>query len=259
MSTSASAPCLNCGQPELTGNYCPACGQKRPHRLSVRHVLHEIVHSFTHADSTIGRYIMQVLLQPGQVVADYLAGRRKRYFNPFQFLLLVVGFAAAAAALLHYYDLTGNEMQQRYASHMAALHVARVGEYFRYVGKYYNIWWLLLLLPIYSLFTWLIYRPRGLNYAESFFVHVVIGSAFHLYLLALWLGLWALQIKVQAVNNIGNSLQVLIILLYLVLVSRQALGLRWVGAIWRATLVVVLSIMASVGLNYVAFHLYVFR
>jgi hypothetical protein len=45
-----------------------------------------------------------VLLRPGQLVADYLAGRRKRHFNPFQFLLLAVGLATPLGGKLRYYD-----------------------------------------------------------------------------------------------------------------------------------------------------------
>ncbi|WP_410503458.1 DUF3667 domain-containing protein [Hymenobacter sp. AT01-02] len=98
------------------GQYCPQCGQPRPHRLSVRHVLHELLHVFTHADKSIFAYTGHVLLRPGQVVADYLAGRRKRYFNPFQFLLLVVGAATLLTTVGHYYEATGHGLQQRLQS-----------------------------------------------------------------------------------------------------------------------------------------------
>jgi hypothetical protein len=255
MSVPNLTACPNCTFPEFTTRFCPECGQKRPHRLSVGHVLHELLHVFTHA--VVG-YVPQVLLHPGRIVADYLAGRRKHYFNPFQFLLLVVGFAAAAAALLHYYDVIGDVTQRRYGR-MGAVQAARMGEYFHYLGKYYNLWWLLLLLPVYSLLTWLVYRRQGLNYAECFFVHVIIGSAFHVYQIVLWLALWALRIQVQAMSNTASLLQVLTVLLYLALISRQGLGMRWGPAIGRASLVVVLSVVASAGLNYLAFYLYVFR
>ncbi|WP_165903931.1 DUF3667 domain-containing protein [Hymenobacter gummosus] len=65
-------------------------------------MLHELVHVFTHADKSIFGFVGQVLLRPARVVADYLAGRRKRYFNPFQFLLLIVGLATLLAVKLHY-------------------------------------------------------------------------------------------------------------------------------------------------------------
>jgi hypothetical protein len=253
-----AAFCLNCNHPLPSGSFCPQCGQRHPHRLTVGHVAHELFHVFTHADNTLVGYVPQLLFQPGRLVADYLAGRRKRYFNPFQFLLLVVGLATAAAALLHYYEATGAEMQRRFMGQMPAEQLARMVNYFNYLGKYYNVWWLLLALPMYSLFTWLVYRNRGLNYAESFFVHVIIGSAFNLYLALIWLGLWAIHYKVLATNSVAPAVQVLVILIYLVLIGRNGLSLNWPSATWRALLTVLLSVAGSYLLNMVVFRWYVF-
>ena len=256
---SATAACLNCNHQLPSGAFCPNCGQKHPHRLTVGHVAHEIFHVFTHADNTIIGYIPRLLLQPGRVVADYLAGRRKRYFNPFQFLLIIIGLATAATAILHYYEATGLEMQARYANRMPAENMARMVRYFKYVGKYYNLWWLLLALPLYAFFTWLIYRKRGLNYAESFFVNVIIGSAFNVYLTLFMLSMWALSFKASASNNLASGLQVVVILLYLILIGRQGLGLTWTGAGWRALVTVLLNVAGSLALNALAFRWYVFR
>ncbi|WP_375434745.1 DUF3667 domain-containing protein [uncultured Hymenobacter sp.] len=254
----STARCLNCTHPLLSGSFCPQCGQRQPHRLTVGHVVHELVHVFTHADNTIVGYVPQLLFHPGRLVADYLAGRRKRYFNPFQFLLLVVGLATAAAALLHYYEATGAEMQRRFTGRMPADQLARMVNYFNYLGKYYNVWWLLLALPMYSFFTWLIYRNRKLNYAESFFVHVVVGSAFNLYLALIWFVLWAMQYKVLATTSVAPAVQVFVVLLYLSLIGRNGLGLSWAGASWRALLTVVLSAAGSYILNTIVFRWYVF-
>jgi hypothetical protein len=221
-------------------------------------VAHEVFHVFTHADNTIVGYLPQLLLRPGRVVADYLAGRRRRYFNPFQFLLLMVGLTTAAAALLHYYEATGVEMQRRFAGRMPAEQLARMVQYFNYLGKYYNLWWLLLALPMYSFFTWLVYRRRGLNYAESFFVHIVIGSAFNLYLALLLFAMWLGHFKASASNSVAPGVQALVVLLYLVLVGQQGLGFSWGGASWRALLIVLLSAAGSYALNMLVFRWYVF-
>ena len=139
--TRAIVDCVNCGQSVVAGPYCSHCGQQRPHRLSLAHVLHEIVHVFTHADKSIFAFAGQVLVRPGRVVADYLAGRRKRYFNPFQFLLLAVGLATLLSVQLHYYEDIGQALQPSFRSRNApAEEVARVGEYFYALGKFFNVW-----------------------------------------------------------------------------------------------------------------------
>lgn len=82
--------CLNCGQ-NLTGPFCSQCGQKETHRYTVGHVLHELLHVFTHADKGIFSFAKNILVKPGTVALDLVEGRRKRYFNLFQYLLLIVG------------------------------------------------------------------------------------------------------------------------------------------------------------------------
>ncbi|WP_400191861.1 DUF3667 domain-containing protein [Hymenobacter sp. B81] len=251
----AAAACPNCQQPLADGPYCPHCGQQRPHRLSVPHLLHELLHVFTHADKSIFGYAAQVLLHPGRVVADYLAGRRKRYFNPFQFLLIAVGLVTTLNLLLKFFEGTAAGVQRGFRGRMPAANLERVGEYFHYVGKYYNLWWLLLLLPLFALVTWLVYHRR-LNYAEAFFVHVVTGSAFHLWYLA---GVFPLLWLTHGNPGIyASSFQNLMLLVYLVLVGRQGLQLSWAGAIWRATAVMALGMALSWAINYVAFRWYVF-
>ncbi len=81
--------CLNCNT-VYVGSYCHQCGQKAVHRYTVGHVLHEIVHVFTHADKGIFSFAWQLITRPGKVALDLVEGRRKRYFNLFQYLLIIV-------------------------------------------------------------------------------------------------------------------------------------------------------------------------
>jgi hypothetical protein len=93
--------CRNCDRALAEGSvFCAACGQKVIHeRLSVRESLHEFWHAAIHADRSVLVLIRQLALRPGYVARDYVEGRRKRYFGPFAFLLLIVSIAAAAVAL----------------------------------------------------------------------------------------------------------------------------------------------------------------
>jgi Protein of unknown function (DUF3667) len=82
--------CQTCGDPHQE-NFCPSCGEKRydPHSLSLKHVAEESLESFTHADHNLLRTIHAVLLRPGELPAEYVAGRRVRYMKPLGFFLLV--------------------------------------------------------------------------------------------------------------------------------------------------------------------------
>ncbi|WP_162910646.1 DUF3667 domain-containing protein [Hymenobacter oligotrophus] len=237
------------------GNFCPGCGQPRPHRLSTAHVLHELVHVFTHADKSIFGFARQVLLAPGRVFADYAAGRRKRYFSPFQFLLLAAGLATLLSVKLHYYELIGENVQRGFQLRGAsAEQVRRVGEYFAAVGKYFNVWWLSL-VPVHALAAWAVYRRR-LNYAEAFLLLVLVGCAFQLLLLAA-----LVSVFLVAGREPGSStafMQAGVYVVYLTWIGRRGLGLSWPAAIASALAVSVVGGCINYGTNMLIFRWYVF-
>lgn len=251
--------CLNCGHALAPpGAFCPQCGQAPAHRLSTAHVLHELLHVFTHADKGIFAFVPLVLLRPGRLVADYLAGRRKRHFNPFQFLLLGVGLATLLGVKLHYYEGVGESTAylMRQSGQVTPAELLRVEQYFHAIGAFFNVWWLVL-LPLQSLLSWAVYRGRGLNYAESVLVQVVLGCAFQLILLGALPAFSLLTIRKPGLST--ALLQAGIIITYLTLIGWQGPGLKWPGALGRAVLVGLLAGLLNYGLNYAAFNLYVFH
>ena len=84
-----SSQCLNCSFDFKVGeNFCSNCGQNtETHRLNVTHIWHDIFHAVTHADKGILHLIKQLAFNPGVVAKEYVDGQRKKYFNPFSFLL----------------------------------------------------------------------------------------------------------------------------------------------------------------------------
>jgi hypothetical protein len=92
--------CLNCQQPlPALANFCAHCGQKAStRRLQLRDIAHEGWHALTHTDHSVLALVRGLLLQPGRIAADYVEGRRKRWFNPFVFLFVIVGLASVAMA-----------------------------------------------------------------------------------------------------------------------------------------------------------------
>ncbi len=93
--------CLNCDA-TLTagGGYCPSCGQRvQPSRLSLHHIGHDLVHAFVHVDRSAISLVRHLLVRPGLVARDYVAGKRQRYFGPFAFLVVVVALTSAVVAI----------------------------------------------------------------------------------------------------------------------------------------------------------------
>ena len=76
---------------ELLGKYCYKCGEHPPaaHDLSLRHFLHHGLHELTHLDSKVFRTLGTLIVKPGVLTADYLAGRRQRYVLPLRLFLVI--------------------------------------------------------------------------------------------------------------------------------------------------------------------------
>ena len=104
--------CKNCATP-FDGRFCPQCGQKATTgRLTVGHVLEEGWHGVTHTDKSFLSLLGLLLIRPGVVIRDYIEGKRKRYFSPWMFYVVITGLAIFAGkemfgledSLYHYHD-----------------------------------------------------------------------------------------------------------------------------------------------------------
>lgn len=83
--------CLNCGA-EVSGKFCPVCGQKvNIHRFSFKTLMEEVVHFFTHIEENFLYSTKQFILQPGNSSINYLNGKRKQYQKPISFFLIWTG------------------------------------------------------------------------------------------------------------------------------------------------------------------------
>lgn len=80
-------PCRNCGDP-TRGNYCPACGQaKREAVASVRAMLADVLEDQFVVNPALPRTLEALVLRPGLLTREYLAGRRATYVAPFRLYL----------------------------------------------------------------------------------------------------------------------------------------------------------------------------
>jgi len=83
--------CLNCGAP-LTGKYCHVCGQKaHVNRLTLKALMEEVVHFFTHTEETFFKTTLHYIIKPGITSLNYIEGKRKRYQKPISYFLIWTG------------------------------------------------------------------------------------------------------------------------------------------------------------------------
>jgi Protein of unknown function (DUF3667) len=89
--------CLDCGAP-LTGKFCTVCGQKdEPLERGLGDLAREFLrHPLI--DTKLWRSLVPLLLRPGLLTEEYLAGRRTRYVRPLKlYLTISVTFFALLA------------------------------------------------------------------------------------------------------------------------------------------------------------------
>ncbi|MDX2220583.1 MAG: DUF3667 domain-containing protein [Burkholderiales bacterium] len=153
-----SVKCLNCDSPlTATQAYCSVCGQKTDtQRLTLHDITHALIHVFTHADHSVFSLVRDLTWKPGRVARDYVAGKRRKYFNPFTFALIVVGVTSLVLAFTKFVDFTpyaaGNPVGAFFQRNINLIVLAQ--------------------LPMLSLFCTLFFRSEKLHFAE----HLVLAS-----------------------------------------------------------------------------------
>jgi hypothetical protein len=154
--------CLNCHH-EVSGNYCHHCGQKASiHRYSFKHfVEHDVIHGIWHVDKGVLYTIKQLFTRPGHAVREFIKGERARLFNFVTLIILILGVSALLSPYIHVSlaDLFPSSAKEA-MNEVEALST-----------KYPKIV-VLVLIPIYSLFSWIWFSKAKLNYSE----HLVLNS-----------------------------------------------------------------------------------
>jgi len=170
-----AANCLNCGSalaPDTV--FCAQCGQKAAqHRLSLSHLLHEFVHFFTHADKGIFFLIKMLIRKPGQVAQEYIGGRRKKYFPPLNFYLIVVGlfvfvqttFRPSAAVNMNEARTEVQKIPNQTVRERRLAKLDRMEKASNFMARYSN-YVNMAVTPIVALLFFLFYRRSGFNYTE---------------------------------------------------------------------------------------------
>jgi hypothetical protein len=86
--TPVSGSCANCAEP-LTGDFCSRCGQRALdlHR-PISALVSDVVGDVLNLDTRLLRTLRPLMLTPGAVPKDYIAGRRAEYVPPLKSYLI---------------------------------------------------------------------------------------------------------------------------------------------------------------------------
>ena len=160
--------CKTCGSAlAVEFRFCPNCGETaHPHRLNMQHVLHGFVHGLLHADKGIFLLVKDLAKQPGRAALDYVQGIRKKYFNPVSFLLITGGLTFFLRHKLAFTAAWGSQRLTHYTAEFIHQYTTPI---------------IVLTIPLLSLYSWLLFRSSGKNYAENMVMNMYMMGEYHLF------------------------------------------------------------------------------
>lgn len=200
--------CLNCEAP-LTekAKFCAHCGQTAHlHRLSIGHIIHDGLHFFLHADKSIFILVKKLATQSGKVAREFVEGKRKKYFPPLNFYLIVSGLLVLSMSTFHVFEKGAAANNQQLEAMVASIPdpaakaKAKVKIYTimqrqsnaMYVLKKYSNVLGMCAIPLLSLLIYLFYCRGRYNYAEHLIANLYSGGFMAVFFSLLVLPLMAL-------------------------------------------------------------------
>lgn len=185
-----SKHCVSCGH-ELAPDFklCPNCGEKTHfHRFNIPHLIHEFFHALTHADKSAFSLLKDLATKPGVVLNEYIIeGKRKKYFNPFTFLLIVLGFSVFMNSIFHPFlnnqYITEEQIVTAKTKDKKALYQRMTEKQTKmndFMEKRANVV-TFLSAPFMALAFWLVFKGKGLSYTEHLVAYLILTSILSLF------------------------------------------------------------------------------
>lgn len=174
--------CKNCGN-SFEENYCNHCGQKAGvSRIDAKYVRNEIPNSIFQLDRGFLFTLKELFLRPGHSIRDFLQGKRKLHYKPFAYLIVTFTLYSLSAYLMErgtYIDDLLFGFKIRMADSGQSTDVPILD----WISKN-QVYVTLLILPVFSLASYLAFIRSSYNYFEHLVLNLYItGQQMVIYLL----------------------------------------------------------------------------
>lgn len=158
--------CKNCDT-AAEGKYCSNCGQKKNTvRLDWNYIQEEVKYTFLHINKGLLYTSKQLLTRPGDMVKDFIEGKRVNHYKPILFVFVLAGLNGL---LNHYLD-----MEKLFKSMTPPNQPKNMPfntmDIYNWISNHYALFELCL-LPVISLCSWLAFRKWGYNYVENIIIN----------------------------------------------------------------------------------------
>lgn len=263
--TTPSAPrCPSCGA-NRQSRYCAECGEKfiSSKDLDLGHFLFEqLPHELLHVDGKLARTMRVLLVQPGALAEDYVAGRRQPFVSPLRiylvlFLLQVVVGAAVGGPGVSLLERVHDSDPFGVLSHLMSSrpnvdwHSPAVAMHVRDVGHWLSELATLLVFMLVAAVQKLIFYRLRRRYLEHVALALNVASFFLAVLTVCELLVWA--VTRDRFGNLEAQLQSLVAIsalpVYWCLAIHRFYGLRILPSAVAALFITLVNAVMAFGLS----------
>ena len=230
--------CLNCGS-SLSENYCSNCGQSSSvDRISFRDTLSDFFSASFALEGPLMRTIKLMIVNPGKLCREFLEGRRKRYYKPVAFFILLTAIYIILRSWLDYNPVEEN-MRSFDNSNLEDLSLLKQAGLFMF--RYINNFLFLLVLGIALSFK--LFFRKHYRLAEYIAVGFFVGGIYILF------GTFSMILNHFTVLNL-QSLHLLFLIIYITISSISLFKSRSFGGICKSVLVGIFSLIIYMSLAF---------
>lgn len=244
-----SVECPNCSQSIAVAGakYCPYCGAKvKVVPLSIWHLLRDTMSKLFSWDNAFWTTFKTLWIQPQQAIRAYIAGQRKRYLHPISYLLIISLILSFTLLFSKGIDFYGGFFDG-WTAYDSTTTEKSLSPYYTFIT--------LLCIPLFSLFSKLLYYKNDLNYAEHLVVNTYWYSHFLFLVVVLnmiYEGIFYFFSINESLDNSAPFIGVLlgILFLYTLFLYYKLFSDYWLRTVFKTSLffassLIVLSFMLS--------------
>lgn len=227
--------CLNCNE-NIKRNYCDYCGQKTStHRFSLKHFfIHDFVHGIFHLDKGFLFTIRELFTRPGHSIREYIHGKRTNHFNYFTtlILLLTIGYFLSKVE-----KVNASQLFVNVTGLMKVL-------------KDYSKITIFLVVPVYALASYVLFRKSKQNYTENLVINLFLlcGTLTIGFIVKIFMIVTDDIAFLQLVNVVVTAM----VMVYIFVFYYQyfsVFGYKKVSLVFRALIVVVIYVVVKQSSN----------
>lgn len=195
----------------VSGNYCSNCGQRTDiGRITFRETVNHFLSAYLSFEGSLSRTTTTLILNPGKLFREYLAGKRRTYYTPASYFILLTAVYLILRDLIGYDPLIDSAETETPGSAQT-----------RYMISHLNSF---LFLMVFSIgLVWKIFFPKRYYHSEFLGIGFYIGGFYILVITMLMLINSTFDVRL-------SRLSVYLTLAYMIFAMASTFGFRpW----WR--------------------------